>query len=202
MLSRPRCLTGGDGHDHKRGLQALACNSNSTCVRSIKRRHEYCSDHFRACFRDAAGRGEKLETDEGGRDGGGTRSGGTRPRCPALSRVWTPPWMQAVILYGFGLCGQAQSYGSGACAGRPLAVVGELDLDVIEAGGAMLDNHDDLPVAASQLSTITPATPSSVRNTGLRCILRIRPDLTPPAHRLCATMTATRRYALQPGGTN
>ena len=36
--------------------------------------------------------------------------------------------------------------------GRPLAVIGEFDLDVVEAGGcAVLDGHDDLLVAAPQV---------------------------------------------------
>ena len=36
--------------------------------------------------------------------------------------------------------------------GQPLAVIGEFDLDVVEAGGgAMLDGHDDLAVAAAQV---------------------------------------------------
>ena len=37
--------------------------------------------------------------------------------------------------------------------GRFLALVGELDLVVVEAGsGALLDGHDDLPVAAAQVA--------------------------------------------------
>ena len=36
--------------------------------------------------------------------------------------------------------------------GGPLAVIGEFDLDVVEAGGgAMLDGHEDLPVPAAQV---------------------------------------------------
>ena len=36
--------------------------------------------------------------------------------------------------------------------GRPIAVIGKLDPDIVEAGGgAMLDSHDDLPVASAQV---------------------------------------------------
>ena len=43
--------------------------------------------------------------------------------------------------------------------GGPLAVIGEVDLDVVEAGGgAVLDGHDDLLVAAEQVKIgIAPA---------------------------------------------
>ena len=48
LLPRPRGRPGGDGDDHRRGLQAFSCNSNSICVRSIKQWDECGSDHFRA----------------------------------------------------------------------------------------------------------------------------------------------------------
>ena len=36
--------------------------------------------------------------------------------------------------------------------GGPLAVIGELELDIVEAGGgAVLDGHDDLPLSSAQV---------------------------------------------------
>ena len=53
---------------------------------------------------------------------------------------------------GFGRRGGIGGFHPAEAQRGPLAVIGEFDLDVVEAGGgAVLDGHDDLLVAAAQV---------------------------------------------------
>ena len=81
-------------------------------------------------------------------------------RVAARSRIWrcesgalaSAERLEDASFGGLGLWRDVDRGHLAQPEGEPLAVIGELDLDIGEAGsGTMLDGHQDLPVAASQV---------------------------------------------------
>ena len=89
---------------------------------------------------------------ESGRNGFGSGRGALADLTLRERLVGIREHLDDALLGGFGLRRGLIGHLPPQPQGGSLALVGELDLDVVEAGsGAVLDGHDDLPVAAAQV---------------------------------------------------